>query len=48
MPPSAESIPLTQTPPPGRPALTRPLGTLFVISFVGLFLELLLIRWVST
>jgi spermidine synthase len=48
MPPSAESISLTQTPPPGRLALPNPLGTLFVISFVGLFLELLLIRWVST
>ncbi|HEY2784505.1 MAG TPA: hypothetical protein VGJ05_05965 [Fimbriiglobus sp.] len=48
MPLSPESHSLTQTPPPQIQARSGSLGDLFVISVVGLFLELLLIRLVST
>jgi ubiquinone/menaquinone biosynthesis C-methylase UbiE len=45
------SAPLTQTPLPVRRATAQwaaPTAVLFLISVVGLFLELLLIRWVTT
>src|SRR5688572_19520661 len=44
------ATPLTQTPPPAPrvTAFAAPTAVLFLISVLGLFLELLLIRWVST
>src|SRR5262245_43901838 len=44
----SDSPSLTQTPPPRTQPRFSPLGSLFAISVVGLFLELLLIRWIST
>jgi len=49
---NAPAIPLTQTPMPGNVPTKRNAAqismSLFAISVVGLFLELLLIRWVTT
>src|SRR5688500_5713481 len=45
------AVPLTQTPPPVPARTASPAAqtaTVFLISVLGLFLELLLIRWVST